>query len=178
MLPKDGYTRHGLRYLLDPSDPVHKEEPDGEEGASERALGARVVGISSIDAVADTYPFHPEPKRLGPDGVPCHTQSEGRLQRRTVCGAGTICIGKESHRLEDCGLVFDLDELINTYPDCRRDPWTIEVLPRLPAIAIEPGGRALLMEESRLSKRAMRELSAERSRPRDQAKRVLLKPIP
>jgi hypothetical protein len=37
VIPKDGYTRHGLGYLLDPADPVEEEEPDDEaEPGSER----------------------------------------------------------------------------------------------------------------------------------------------
>jgi hypothetical protein len=131
--------------------------------------GDGVVGISSIDAIADAYPFHPEPKRLGPDGTPCHKQSAGKLQRRIVRGAGTICIGKEAHRLEDRGLVANLDELLTTYTDPRRDLWAVDVLPRLCAIEAEAGGRARLMAASGLSERALRDVLKGRSRPHHQA---------
>jgi len=135
--------------------------------------GDGVAGISSIDAVAEANPFHPEAKRLGPDGAPCRKQSEGRLQRRMVRGAGTICIGKEAHRLEDRGLVADLDELLNTYSDLRRDPWTTQVLPRLRVIAAEQGGLVGLADTVQMSERRLRDVLNGRSRPRQRVKAAL-----
>lgn len=135
--------------------------------------GRGVAGVSSLDAVAAAYPFHPEAKRSGPDGKACGKQTDGLLQRRVIEGAGTICIGKEAHRLEDRGLVATLDEVLTTYADRRRDPWIVKVLPRLREIAAEVGGRDRLMEVSGLSERALRDVLTGRSRPRESARTAL-----
>ena len=72
--------------------------------------------MSCLGSVAAAYPHHPKPKRVGPDGRPCHRQTAGLLRRRPLRAAGTVCIGKEAHRLEDRGLVADLDELLSATP--------------------------------------------------------------
>jgi hypothetical protein len=82
--------------------------------------GEGIAGVNSLETVAEAYPFHPEPKRAGLDGRPCTKQAEGLLRRRTVQGAGTVCIGKEAHRLEDRSLAASLDELVNIFADPRR----------------------------------------------------------
>jgi hypothetical protein len=63
------------------------------------------------------YPYHPEPKSLGPDGRPCEARTEGLLARRPVCGLSVTHIGKEANRLDDqeAGLVHDLDEVQAEY---------------------------------------------------------------
>jgi len=60
---------------------------------------------------AAAYASHPEPKSLGPDGLPCHRGTRGVLTRRHVSAAGLVHIGKEANRLEDreAGLLTDQD---------------------------------------------------------------------
>lgn len=135
--------------------------------------GKGIAGVKSLGAVASTYPYHPEPKRCGPDGEPCGKRTEGMLSQRPVHAAGLVCIGKEAHRLEERDLVANLDELQNVYADPRREPWTTRVLPRLRALAREPEGRRAIREASGLQARALRDVLTGRSRPR-QAARVAL----
>ncbi|MDQ3692160.1 MAG: hypothetical protein M3464_00835 [Chloroflexota bacterium] len=136
--------------------------------------GARVAGVQSLGGVVAAYPFHPEPKRLGPDGKPCQKQAAGVLSRRPVRAVGLLCIGKEAHRLEERILGVELEDLLSTYADPRREPWTADVLPKLRALAVEGGGVKMLSEASGLSPRALRDVLAGRSRPREQAMRALL----
>ncbi|MGI8546581.1 MAG: hypothetical protein ACR2M1_04485 [Gemmatimonadaceae bacterium] len=135
--------------------------------------GQGIAGVKSLGTVASTYPYHPEPKRCGPDGQPCTKQTEGLLSRRPVHAAGLVCIGKEAHRLEERDLVAGLDELQSVYHDPRREPWTTAVLPRLRALAAQPGGRAAMMEASGLQPRALRDVLSGRSRPRHAARVAL-----
>lgn len=136
--------------------------------------GPGVAGVQSLGGVAAAYPFHPEPKRLGPDGRPCHKQTAGLLRRRPVRAAGMLCIGKEAHRLDERSLVSDLDEVLSVYADPRRAPWAADVVPKLRALAADSGGAAKLREASGLSRRALRDVLAGRSRPREGAARALL----
>ncbi len=136
--------------------------------------GDGVASVQSLGSVAAAYPHHPEPKRLGPDGQPCGKQTEGLLRRRPVRGAGTVCVGKEAHRLVERGLVADLRELLGTYADPRREPWTVDVLPKLRAVAAAPGGMAALAETSGLTPRTLRDIVAGRSRPRTAARTALV----
>jgi len=136
--------------------------------------GGSVAGVSSLDLVAAAYPFHQEPKRIDRDGQPCVKQTDGLLRRRIVHGAGSICIGKEAHRLDDRSLITHPDELLNTYRDPRRDPWTGNVLPRLRAMAAKPGGMTGLANTVGMSERRLRDVLKGRSRPRENARRVLL----
>jgi hypothetical protein len=136
--------------------------------------GEGVAGVNALGTVAEAYPFHPEPKRAAQDGRLCTKQWEGLPVRRKVQGAGTVRIGKEAHRLEDRELVADLGDLLSTYADPRRDPWTIEYLPRLRTLAREAGGMSMLGEVSGLSQRALRDVLAGRSQPREQSKRRLV----
>ncbi len=63
-----------------------------------------------------------------------------RVTKAQAWGGGTICVGKEAHRLEERDIVTDLDDLVSIYADPRREPWAVETLPRLRALAAEPGG--------------------------------------
>ncbi len=125
-----------------------------------------VAGVKSLGAVAGSYPYHPESKRCGPDGEPCRKRTEGVLSRRPVYAAGSVCIGKEAHRLDERDLVAGLDELQSIFTDPRREPWTVHVLPRLRMLARQPGGEDALMSATGLKSRALRDVLAGRSRPR------------
>ena len=67
-------------------------------------------------------------------------------------------------------MVADLDDLLNTYRDPRRDPWTAGLLPRLQAIAAERGGLARLAETVGMSERRLRDVLNGLSRPRAAAR--------
>lgn len=94
-------------------------------------LSESVAVVRSLGFVADAYPFHPESKRSGPDGVRCGKETEGLLSVRNVRAAGLVCVGKEAHRLEERDLVADLDELQNVFTDPRRSHWNRHALPNL-----------------------------------------------
>lgn len=94
-------------------------------------------------------------------------------QRRPIQAAGHVCIGKEAHRLEERELITDLDEIQSTYADPRREPWTTHILPRLRAMAAEPGGIEHLAEIAGMSPRRLRDVLAGRSRPRHAARAAL-----
>ncbi len=85
----------------------------------------------------------------------------------------TVCIGKEAHRLEERGLVADLDELLSTYADPRQEPWTADVLPGLRALAAEPGGPARLAQRAGLSVRTVQRALAGDARSRQAARAAL-----
>lgn len=89
--------------------------------------------------------------------------------------AGQVCIGKEAHRLDERDLVSRLGGLRGVYSDPRREPRATYVLPRLRAMATEPGGRNAMWEASGLSIRALRDVLAGRSRPRQVARFALAK---
>ncbi len=137
--------------------------------------GEGTAGVLSMGSVARAYPYHPESKRVGSDGRPCHKMTEGLLIQRPVRAGGAVCIGKEAHRLEERDLVTDLDDLVSVYADPRREPWTMEVLPKLRALAADLGAIAMMAERSGLKPRALRDVIAGRSRPRVRARELLTK---
>lgn len=123
------------------------------------------ISVRDLGSVASAYPYHPEPKRCGPDGQPCTKQMEGVLRRRPVQAGGQVCIGKEAHRLEERELIADLDEIQSVFADSQREPWTMFVLPRLRIIAGTLEGRKALIDVSKVSTRTLRDVLAGRSRP-------------
>lgn len=137
--------------------------------------GHRIAGVKSLGSVAAAYPFHPEAKRNGPDGRPCGKRTEGVLHRRPVRAAGLFCIGKEAHKLEDRDLVSGLNELQSIFNDPRREPWRVDILPRLRRLAYTAVGRRQLTESTQLSSRAIRDIIAGRSTPRKSARVALAK---
>ncbi len=135
--------------------------------------GQGIAGVKSLGTVATTYPYHPEPKRCGPDGHPCRQRTEGVLIRRPVHAAGLVCIGKEAHRLEERDLVAALDELQSVHHDPRREPWTVSVLPKLRTLAAKPQDRNAITDATGLQTRALRDVLSDRSRPRPTARMAL-----
>lgn len=78
-----------------------------------------LVGRSYADLVAG-HPFHPEAKRLGPDGQPCNQRTAGLLGQRPVLTERKLVIGKEANELEqvETGLIDALEEVQTIYkPD-------------------------------------------------------------
>jgi hypothetical protein len=71
-------------------------------------------------------------------------------------------IGKESNRLEevDAGLIHSEHGVYTEYPDPRRDEWQLKILPKLTRIPVSG-----LLKESGMSRSALFEVLAGRSRP-------------
>ena len=123
----DIYRNDGRRYTITTS---------GEP--SERI--ARVLDYRGV--LAD-YRSHPEPKSAGPDGAPCDRVTSGLLGRRAVHALPPTYIGKETNQLEEAtaGLVHDLDEVVNEYPDPSRGAFSLvrQVLCECPVNEIVKG---------------------------------------
>jgi hypothetical protein len=123
-------------------------------------------GTARVKTYADVlaeYRVHSEPKGLGPDGLPCGRQTRGLLSRRPMTAAYITYIGKESNRLDDrvAGLIHDSEEVLNEYPDPRRDPFRTLVLP-----VLRDCPTAMIAERVKLDPTALRRIRAGRSVPR------------
>jgi hypothetical protein len=79
-------------------------------------------------------------------------------------------IGKESNNLDevDAGLIHSEENVYTEYPDERRDEWTLKVLP-----AVKQAPLQLLLRKSGLSRRALLDIRAGRSRPHRKNQRLL-----
>ena len=112
--------------------------------------------LETFATMAAAYASHPEPKSLGPDGLPCHRGTRGVLTRRHVTPAGLVHIGKEANRLEDreAGLLTeqDLEDFQAVYTTPTPTNWadTLQVLRHLDA--------RLLAEQSGVSQRRLRDI--------------------
>jgi hypothetical protein len=84
------------------------------------------------------------------------------LQRRHIRIGLIKSIGKESNSLEDVesGMVHSADDVYTEYPDPRRDEWQTGLLPALRAAPL-----AALIAETGMSRRALMDHRAGRSRP-------------
>jgi hypothetical protein len=121
------------------------------------------------DVLAE-YEFHPESKCADADGTTCDRQTIGLLRRRRVEIDQITYIGKESNRLEDVedGMIHSAQDVYTEYTDPRRDEWQTKILPALKKI---PLGK--LVELSGLSRRALSDLRAGRSRPHPKNEKFL-----
>jgi len=110
------------------------------------------------------YENHPESKYADATGKICSKQTVGLLYRRHVSIDGIKYIGKESNSLEDVesGLIHDYRNVYTDYPDERRAEWQTNILP-----ALEKPPLVILVRvfEGKLSRRALIDLRAGRSRP-------------
>jgi len=122
----------------------------------------RTARVKTHGDIAREYQFHPEPKCAGADARTCGRQTVGLLRRRHVRIEGIRYIGKESNRLEavEAGLVQSAESVYTEYPDRRRDEWTTKILPALRMIPLRE-----LQAKSGMSRRALMDLRAGRSRP-------------
>lgn len=113
------------------------------------------------DALTE-YEFHPETKNADADGKPSGKQTIGLLQRRHVCIDQIKYIGKESNLIEDVesGLIHSEVDVYTEYVDSRRDQWQTKILPALKKMPLTE-----LVEKSEMSRSALKELRAGRSRP-------------
>lgn len=109
----------GLRHLA----ADHESREAGAVGPDSIRLDGE-VRVKTYRDVLDDYRTHPEGKSLGPDGEPCnrHGRTAGTPPRDV---STTTYIGKESNHLEDtrAGLVHNIDEILNEYPDPGRNPF-------------------------------------------------------
>ena len=129
------------------------------------------VRVKTYNEVLIDYEFHPESKCADAHGNICNRQTLGLLKRRHVLIDGITYIGKESNRLEDVesGLVQDEDEVYKEYPDKRRDQWQTKILPMLQSMKLAD----LIRLVPQMSRRALIDLRAGRSRPHAKNEKVL-----
>jgi hypothetical protein len=145
MEPIDQYTGNSYRITT-----------SGHTGSARTAL------VKTYGDVLREYEFHPESKCADATGNPCDKQTVGLLQRRHVRIDQIKYIGKESNHLEDveAGLVHSHESVYTEYVDPNRDEWQTRILPVLKRLPL-----SRLMDESGLSRRALMDIRAGRSRP-------------
>ncbi len=128
--------------------------------------------VKTYGEVLREYRYHPEAKCADADGNVCRKQTIGLLQRRHIRVERVRYIGKESNSLEDvdAGLIHSDHGVYTEYPDPRRDEWTMRILPILRKMPI-----AMLIELAGMSRRALLDMRAGRSRPHAKNHDVLAK---
>jgi hypothetical protein len=96
------------------------------------------------------------------DGNVCRKQTVGLLQRRHIRVELIEYIGKESNSLEEVesGLIHAEENVYTLYPDPRRDEWQTKILPALKRVSL-----SRLVKMSGMSRSAVKEMRAGRSRP-------------
>lgn len=127
--------------------------------------------VKTYGEVLREYRYHPEAKCADADGNVCRKQTIGLLRRRHIHIERVRYIGKESNCLEDVesGTIHDDSEVYTEYVDPARDEWTLTVRPSLIEIPL-----AELVEGTGMSRRALIELRAGRSRPHPKNQRNLM----
>jgi hypothetical protein len=148
-----------MKWIDQYSEPGHREYRITTSGYYGTADTARV---KTYGDVITEYEYHPESKCADAEGNECDKQTIGLLRRPHV-GIDLIkFIGKESNSLEEVesGMVQDADAVYTEYVDERRDEWITKIVPRLKKIPL-----AVLVEKSGLSRRALIDIRAARSRP-------------
>ena len=124
--------------------------------------GPETARVKTYGEVLREYEFHPEAKCADPDGEVCDKQTTGLLSRRNVQIDRIRFIGKESNALEDveAGLIHDGELVYTEYCDPARDEWSTRIRPVLKKTPL-----VLLISNTGLSRRALIDLRAGRSRP-------------
>jgi len=110
------------------------------------------------------YEFHPESKCADVHGRPCNRETIGLLQRRHVRIDSITPIGKESNNLEgvEAGVIHSEQEVYTAYTDPERAEWKMKIQPALKQI---PLARLVKECKGKMSRRALIDLRAGRSRP-------------
>ena len=118
--------------------------------------------VKTYGDVLREFEHHPESKCADASGKPCGKQSIGLLQRRHIQIDHVRFIDKESNQLEAvaAGLIHCETGAYTEYVDRRRDEWAINILPALKAMSLSK-----LIRNSGLSRRALLDIRAGRSRP-------------
>jgi hypothetical protein len=122
----------------------------------------RTVRVKTFGDVLREYEFHPESKCADAGSNPCEKQTVGLLRRRHIRITQVKFIGKESNQLEavDAGLIHCDENIYTEYIDQSRDEWQTKILPALKLLPL-----SRLISESGLSRRALLDIRAGRSRP-------------
>ena len=154
----DRWSEPGLGHLLN-TGKTYRITTAGYHGNRNTAR------VKTLGEVLSEYEFHPEAKCADLAGKPCGKQTTGLLQRRHIRVEQIKYIGKESNSLEDVetGLIHSEQNVYTEYPDPRRDEWQTKTLPALKKQPLK-----LLVKEckAKLSRRALIDLRAGRSKPR------------
>jgi len=126
--------------------------------------------VKTYGEVLRDYEFHPESKCADADGNACRKQTVGLLQRRQVRVEQIKYIGKESNSLEnvESGMIQSAQNVYTEYTDPRRDEWQMMVLPALRKVKL-----AHLVKKTGMSRRALMDLRAGRSRPHRKNQKLL-----
>jgi len=126
--------------------------------------------VKTYGEILREYEFHPESKCCDADGNVCSKQTVGLLARRHVQIDRVRFIGKESNSLEDveAGLIHTAESVYTEYCDPKRDEWATKILPALKKMPL-----AILIKETALSRRALINLRAGRSRPRHRNRELI-----
>jgi hypothetical protein len=133
----------------------------------------RSARIKTVRDILTEYEFHPEPKYADSDGAACTKQTVGLLRRRHIQVELVKYIGKESNSLDEVesGMVHSAQDVYTEYFDPHRDDeWTIKFLPLLRKIPLK-----VLVKLSGLSRRALIDLRAGRSRPHRKNREMLMR---
>jgi hypothetical protein len=134
--------------------------------------GSRTTAhVKTYGDILGEYEFHPESKCADWKGNVCGKQTVGLLQRRHIQIDGITYIGKESNRLEEveAGTIHSADDVYIEYPDPRRDEWQTKILPAMKAMPLSE----LVRKCGFLSRRALIDLRAGRSRPHPKHQKLL-----
>jgi len=128
--------------------------------------------VKTFGDVLQEYEFHAESKCADADGRTCSKQTIGLLKRLHIRVGQIKYIGKESNSLEDVesGLIHSEQNVYTEYPDPRRDEWQTKTLPALRRIPLKCLVKAC---EGKLSRRALIDLRAGRSRPHPENQEML-----
>lgn len=120
------------------------------------------------------YEFHPETKNADGNGNPSEKQTIGLLQRRYIQIEQIKYIGKESNSIEDVesGLAHSETGVYTQYPDSRHDEWETKIRPALKRVSLNS-----LVKLTGISRSALKELRAGRSRPHRRNRELLISAI-
>jgi hypothetical protein len=146
---------------------IHSGQPYGL--TLNRAAGGRMACVRTIGDIVADYAVHPEPKSLGPDGLPCHRDTVGLLSPRPVELEELLYTGKEANLLEEVEqqLVHDWAEVLEVYRDPRA--WRRLLLPLLSRIT-----RPTLATRTGLTERTLRRVFNEDRTPSADTLRCLV----
>jgi hypothetical protein len=130
--------------------------------------GPGLARVKSVREVIDEHQLRPEPKSCDLEGRPCSRDTRGLLNRRPVVVGAINYIGKESHRLEEAqaGVVTEEDFVSDFGPAA--SVWELLVRPVLKYIPA-----SLLESRSGLSRRQVKRLRNDYSRPRRKTEAIL-----
>ncbi len=130
--------------------------------------------VKQYGDVVTEYEFHPEAKCADARGNPCERQTIGLLQRRPIKIDLIKCIGKESNSIEnvESGQEHSEERVYTEYVDPKLDEWATKIRPSLKKVPLK-----LLVQKckGKLSRRALIELRAERSRPHRSSSELLVR---